>query len=173
MVRVVWPSTDDSDIETYREIVLLERVLSNRLLDRVREVEGATYSPSADVYSASAFPDYGYLGVTLDLLPEDTTRFFSIVDEIAAGLTAEPVSQDELDRARVPLLESLSESDESNAYWLGLISRAQGRLELIDRHRTREVGYETITRDELLETARSVFEADQAYRLVILPEPAK
>ena len=173
VVRVAWPTTDDSDVKTYREIALLERVLSNRLIDRVREAEGATYSPSASVYFASAFPGYGNLTVTLDLTPEDTERFFAIVDEIAESLMRQPVSEDELDRARVPLLEDIKTSDESNPYWLDLVSRSQGRPEVLERHRSRAAGYDAVTQNDLLRVAREVFQADRAYRLVVLPEPSE
>ena len=170
MISVAWPTTDDSDLEIYRQLLLLERVLSNRLLERVREAEGATYSPSANAYFATAFPEYGYINVTLDLLPADTERYFAIVDEIADSLSGEAVSQDELDRALEPLLQSLDEADESNPYWLSLVSRSQFRPEVISRYETRRAGFEAITPDQLLDAAQTYLSAETANRMLILPE---
>src|SRR5262249_57048994 len=105
MALTYWPTTDDSNPRTQRTLELLRAVLQLKLIERVRESEGATYSPSAQAFFSHANPGYGYLGVSLDLVPENVNRFFGIVDQIAASIAAGNISADELERARRPILD--------------------------------------------------------------------
>src|SRR5262249_22151434 len=82
---VYWPAVDDHDVKKVRTLELLRSILQLKLIDRVREAEGATYSPSAQGFFSRVNPGYGYLGVSLDLVPGDVDRFFGIVDQIAAS----------------------------------------------------------------------------------------
>ena len=172
MMFTAWPTIDDSDVDAVRALALLRRVLSLKLIDQVREAEGATYSPSAVSAHSSVHPGYGYIGVSLDLVPDDVDRFFSIVDDIAAELAAGDISADEFERARAPLMESLEEQLQSNSYWLGLASRAQSDPERIARHFSRRAGYAALTVQDVSAVAAQYLTPENAFRLAILPETA-
>ena len=62
--------------------------------------------------------------------------------EIADDLAKNGVTDDELNRARLPLLTAQSESLRSNGYWLGsVLARAQERPEMLDWARNTHSGY--------------------------------
>jgi zinc protease len=173
MALTFWPTTDDSDVKAMRTLELLRAVMSLKLIDRVRESEGATYSPAAQAYFAHANPGYGYLGVSLDLVPEDVNRFFGIVDQIAASLAAGDISADELERARRPILDEFRNAQEDNLYWLSLVATAQSDPAGLARHRSAVADFSAVAVSDLRAAARRYLAADRAYRIAILPSPAQ
>ena len=169
-VQVYWPAPDGTDIMRSRRIGVLERVFSNRLIDIIREEDGASYSPSAFRYTPETYPGYGYIGVSLDLKPDDVGPMFKRLDEIAADFAAGNISQDDFDRAMKPLLEGIEESEESNAYWGGVISQAQTDEQDLDNARTRKDVYSAMTLEDIKPLAKDIFVKSKAYRVQILPE---
>jgi zinc protease len=171
LALVYWPATDDSDRTVTRAITLAKEVLQLKLTERVREAEGATYSPSAFASFSGVSPDFGYVGASLDIEPALVEGYFDTVDELVAAMAAGEVSEDELTRARTPILADIRESLESNGYWLNLITTAQSAPRYLEDHRTREAGYAGITREDVVAAARRYLRPERAVRIAIVPEP--
>ena len=136
----------------------------------MREEEGASYSPSAFNFNPRTYPDYGYVGVSLELNPEDIDRISAKVDEIAKEFKAGGFDEDLFERAIKPALESIETSLENNGYWMGVISEAQTDPERVERHRTRSQTYQNMTVEDLKPLANQIFDPKKAYRVQILPE---
>ncbi len=170
LLRTYWPAPDGRDAETSREISMLSSLFRLRLTEVLREEEGASYSPSAFAHTSRTFPDYGYLGVSLEVSPEDIDRVSAKVDEIAAEFRAGQISDDLYERAIKPVLESIETSLESNGYWMSVISEAQTDKERLARHRSRTKAYQNMTVEDLQDRAKTVFDPDSAYRVQVLPE---
>lgn len=168
-ILTYWPATDDSDIRRARTLQMLRAVLQWKVLNRVREADGASYSPSAQAFLSHVNPGYGFLGVSIDLAPADVERYFGVIDEIAAELAAGAISADELERARRPIIEDFSRTLEDNNYWLGIVSRAQSDPDLLARHRSTVADYEAVTIADLTAAARTYLAPRRAYRIAILP----
>ena len=94
-------------------------ILGSRLIDTVREKLGLTYSPQAEAVSSINLPGQGYIGAVIETPQANFTTFAKLLDEQIAALAAKPVTADELERAKKPLVESRTKDFETNAYWLG------------------------------------------------------
>jgi zinc protease len=104
---VAWPTVDSiGDRKPARTVNLLAKVLQLRVTDEIREKQGAAYSPGAAATSSVVFPDYGYVFIQVETPPEALPVFFQTADAIAAGLRDAPVTEDELNRARLSSIES-------------------------------------------------------------------
>jgi zinc protease len=171
LALVYWPGVDDRDIETLRALALAKDVLQLKLTERVREADGASYSPRAFAAFSGVSPGFGYVGVSLDVEPGLVEGYFATVDEIVAAIAAGEVSEDELVRAREPILADIEESLESNGYWVDLAATAQSKPRYLESHRTRAAGYAAVTREDVVDMARRFLRADAAFRVAILPEP--
>jgi zinc protease len=169
LALIYWPTVDDQDTKKVRTLELLRSVLQLKLIDRVREQESATYSPSAQATFSRVSPGYGYIGVSLDLVPGDVDRFFGIVDQIVAQMGSGGISDDELNRARLPILDEYPHRLEDNRYWMGLVSTAQSDPALLARHRTTVADYQAVTVADLRAAAALYLRANRAYRVAILP----
>lgn len=169
MAQVFWPTIDDGDARVMRTLELLRGILSLKLIERVRETDGATYSPSTEAFFAHANPSYGYINVSLDLLPEDVDRMFLVLDEIAADLANGKISEDELARARRPIVDQFRNDQENNAYWLSLVATAQSNPAALGQHRRTAADYQAVTVRDLAAAAQRYLRQDRAYRIAIYP----
>jgi len=170
LALIYWPSTDDSNQrETYRQR-LLRSILRLKLTDELREALGATYSPGANSLNSSVFPDYGYLSASSEVDPDNLDLVFDAIRTITTDMAAGNITEDELQRARQPILESIEESKEDNNAWLGFVSRAQTRPEYVERHRTVGDVYASITVDEIVETAATYLKPEAALEIRIISD---
>ncbi|MGI9535877.1 MAG: M16 family metallopeptidase, partial [Desulfocapsaceae bacterium] len=132
LVRYGWLTDDYHDIWRTRRLHVLAATLEERLRQKIREELGTSYSPSVYSVSSKIYPDYGaiYADVVVDRASVDTA--LAALDEIELSFTENPVDDDELVRARAPILTSLKDGLRTNGYWLhsvlSLSSRNQEQL---------------------------------------------
>jgi zinc protease len=169
---LAWPATGFFiDMRASRAAILAGEVLGNRLLDKVRIAQGQTYSPETNVNLSETFPDYGYILNLVEMPPAVIPGFFDTVAAIAADMAANPISADELARAKNPRLAGLRRSQLTNEYWLGDLDNSQGdprRLALI---RSTFPDYEAVTAADIQAAARRWFRPDRAWELEIRAKP--
>jgi zinc protease len=166
-----WPAVDDKDVQLARELTIAKEVLQLKLTDRIREKEGASYSPSAFANFSEVLPGYGYIGVAAEVEPQRLAGVFSDVDDIVAAMAAGDVTDDEIERARRPLLADIAHAYESNGYWLNLAATAQTKPQLLEEHRTQLEGFKAITRADVIAAAKRFLVKDHAFRVEITPDP--
>ncbi|PZT88463.1 MAG: peptidase M16 [Citromicrobium sp.] len=172
MVAVYWPTTDDDD---YTEEVtgrLLGQVLQIRLLEKLREELGATYSPNAGVSMSDVYEDFGYAQVRAIVAPETQAMVFETIDEIAAELAATPVDSDMVDRARNPMLEQLARARRENGFWISSLETAQSEPDRLDRIRRAEEVLRSVTPEQMRDFASKYLQAAEALRIAIVPRNA-
>ena len=169
LLRVYWPAPDGRDVKTARHMGMLAELFQLRLTEVMREEEGASYSPSAFNFSPRTYPDYGYMGASIELSPKDADRISQRVDAIAAEFKAGEFDEALFSRAITPARERIETSLENNSYWLNVIGRAQTDPERTERHRSRHQMYQNMTVDDLKPLAAQIFDPDKAYRVQILP----
>ena len=94
-------------------------ILSARLVDTVREKLGLTYSPQAEAVSSISLPGQGFIGAAIETPQANFETFRALLGGQIDALAAKPVTADELERAKKPLIESRTKDFETNAWWLG------------------------------------------------------
>jgi len=170
---VAWPTVDSiGDRKPSRIVNLLARVLQLRVTDELREKQGVAYSPGASATSSLVFPDYGYVFTQVETPPEALPGFFQSVDTIAAGLRDAPVTEDELNRARLSTIESIRRGQAGNGYWLNALKGAQTDPTQVAAIRTVISDLEAITPADLQQAARTYLEPDRAWRAQVTAETA-
>jgi zinc protease len=107
-----------------RGLEVLAAIFNDRLFDRLRAEQGASYGPVVDSHWPTAFDSGGYLLVGSLLAPKDIDRFYAIARDIAADLVANPVGADELARAAGPIREQVVRASTGNVYWMYLLKGA-------------------------------------------------
>ncbi len=121
VVVVAWPTSDFWDIGRTRRLHMLASVFDDRLRKVVREKLGATYSPEVYSSASRAFKGYGLLMVQMTVQPGREQLIIDEVLKIAADLRQGGVSQEELERAKAPMMTSLKDTVRSNDYWLSSV----------------------------------------------------
>ena len=173
MAMTYWQAGDGFDHVRDAQQDLLRAVLRLKLIDKLREELGATYSPGADNIASQIYPGYGYIYASSEVEPQDVPTVHAAIDEIAASIVAGGITEDELQRARQPILEGMEEAKEDNGAWIGLIDEAQSLPGDLDRWRTDEAVYSAVTVDDLTALAGEYLTPDNALRISIVSENAE
>ncbi len=167
MAMTYWKADDGFDHKSSATQDLLRAVMRLKLTDKLREELGATYSPRAGNTSSEVFPGYGYISASSEVEPTDVELVHAAIDEIASEMAKGSITEDELQRARKPILEGMEEAEEDNGSWIGLIDEAQSLPGDLDRWRKDEAVYQSVTVDELTAAAARYFTPENTLRISI------
>lgn len=169
IVRFDWPTRDDSDFTEELKLELLERIMRIELTDKLREELGQTYSPSVNATESDVSPGYGYftLAAPVDAAQVDAAREAML--ETVRKLAAAPVSDDELLRARQPMIEAYDNALKTNQGWMTLVERAQRRPDRVGRFVEGKQRLSALTAKDLQEVAARYLKPDERLEIVVLP----
>jgi len=171
VAAIAWPTQGFMrDMKVQRTVRVMAEILSQRLLDELRTREGITYTPGAASYASLVTPGFGFVYALAQVPPDKITNFYGAVASVEESLAATPITQDELERARGPRIQDIQRQQQTNEYWLGLLSGAQQEPRLLDVIRSTIPDLKAVTADEVQAAARDWLKNDKAYRLVIVPE---
>ena len=169
LIRLSWPTRDDSDLNETLRLELLGRVLQLELIDSLREELGQTYSPSVSATQSRIWRGYGQLALAAAV---DTAQVEPAREAMLAavrGLIEQPVEDDVLLRALQPMLLGYDNALKSNAGWMGLVDRAQTEPDRIERYLAGKAALAAITAEDLRATAARYLSPEQALEVLVLP----
>ena len=166
---VYWPAPDGTDTLLSRQSSMLANLFELRLTEVLREDEGATYSPNVTNSASRLYKGYGFIGAQLEVSPDRIDAIADRIREVAAQFRAGDIDPDVFERAIKPTLENLETSLESNGLWMGVLSRAQTDEGPVERFRTREETYQSMTLEDLKPVAEQVFMPKDSIEIQILP----
>ncbi len=170
---VAWPTGGGlANISEGRALEILAAVFRDRLFEKFRAEQAASYSPDMANNWPDDFASGGYLMAYSQVKPADVDRFFAFANEVAADLAANPVSADELQRAVEPVKQAVERASSGNAFWLTNLKGATydpARFSALGRLYT---DYSNVTPARLQELAKRYFIAEKSWKLVVSPTPA-
>ena len=153
-VRLYWPTDDALDVHRNRRLHLLSAILSDLLRVKVRQELGGSYSPQAENVGSDIFPGYGYMVASIDVAPASAEKISSLVVDLGDELAQKGVTDDQLERARQPVLTAVKESLRSNHYWISVLGEAQEKPQILDWTRTRLTDTSATTTPEISALAK-------------------
>jgi zinc protease len=172
VIVLYWPTSDGMDIHRTRRLTLLSEVLADRLRVKVREQLGSTYAPSVASEASMVFPGYGYMAARVDVDPAKANDIKNVVASVAGDLQLNGATQDEIDRAKNPILTSIRESERTNEYWMTVLGRAQEKPEVLDWARSRHADFASITVADVDALAKEYLASEKASIVIIRPADA-
>ncbi|MFC0633375.1 M16 family metallopeptidase [Brevundimonas balnearis] len=166
---IAWPTTDAiADATEARQIAVLAAILELRITDRIREELAIAYSPNAGSSSSDVYRGYGSIFASAQTTPENQSVFFTEMDAIAASLRDTPVDEDELTRARAPMIERLRRAQAGNEYWLSQLSDAAGDANAVADIVGHVADLEAVTAADIQALAQRYLVADRAWRASVV-----
>lgn len=168
---IAWPTAGGLDkITEGRELEILAAVFRDRLFEKFRSEQAASYSPDMANNWPEEFDTGGYLMAYSQVRPQDVDSFYKFADEVAKDLVANPVSADELQRAVEPIKQYVDRASSGNIFWQQQLEDAtydQRKFVALSHLYT---DYTGVTPAKLQELAKRYFVADKAWKLVIEPQ---
>lgn len=148
-------------------------VLEMRLLDRLREALGGTYSVSVSTAFSRRLRQEWQIAISYGSAPDNADPMFKAVEQELDSLRRVPPSAAEVERVREQQRRELEVAKKQNGYWVNLI---RGRVENGDpldgpiEDETRIAG---LTVDKLAAAAQRYLVETNRARFVLLPESSR
>ncbi len=170
-VVVTWPTGGgEVGLRESRQLDILAQLFSNRLLTAIREKLGASYAPQVSSNWPLDLPNGGTVTAMAQLQPENAPRFFTVVDQIAADLAAQPPGADELALVLEPMRQQLNRAATGTGFFMWQL---EGATQDPRRYR----GLTTVMTDSTETTGAAIQALAQkylvqakAYRIEVLPQ---
>jgi len=169
---IAWPTgVGLADVKQARQMEILAQIISDRLFEKLRAIDGAAYSPNARSNWPLAFEKgEGYLAVISQVKPERIAYFYALVREIAVDLAANPISDDELRRTLAPTSQLLARASTGNAFWMSLLEGGTQNPRYVEAATSIGRDLLTVSAEELRALAAKYLVDAKSYSVVVLPE---
>ena len=136
-----------------------------------RSEGGATYSPMETVDFSTFLPDYGFIGVAIEVAPDTIDEVQSKIQGIATDLATTPVPESEIKRIVAPKLEQYRRAvTTSVGYWMEMLGNAHDGGAGLEYIRTEGTDYATITPADIQAAAKKWLKPETAWKLKVVPE---
>lgn len=170
-VALAWPLPDVVGQEDDCRLRLLAAVLEDRIRVRLRQEMGKTYSPVVGLMAERALaPAMLYLRCRVETAPRQVGQVATAAKQVVAALAEAGFTDEELERARLPLIRAAEENAVSNKWWLTTLSEAQSKPQFVVGQADQKRILQAVTRAELESLARLLFAPDRLCELRVLPD---
>jgi zinc protease len=165
-----WSTLGGRDrIRDRRALALAANMFQVRLFDRLREEEGATYSPNAASLTSESFPNWGIFYTAAEIRPERAPTFFRVAREIIADLAARPALADEFTRARNPVITGIERRLATNGYWVEALENWVDHPEEIAQVRSYLADYRALTPEDVRRAVANYVVDQGDWSMLVLP----
>lgn len=151
------------------------KVLAQMLRDNAtrlfRSEGGATYSPMETVDFSTFLPDYGFIGVAIEVAPDTIDEVQAKIQAIATDLATRPMPDSEIQRITAPKIEQYRRAFTSSVgYWMELLGNAHENGLGLQYIRSEGSDYASITPVEIQAAAAKWLKPETAWKLKVVPE---
>jgi zinc protease len=168
---IAWPTGGGiSGFTEGRQLETLAAIFRDRLFEKFRAEQAASYSPDMAANWPLNFNSGGYLMAYTQVNPTNVDRFFAFADTVAADLIANPVSADELQRAVEPIKQAIERAASGNTFWLNQMKGASYNPERFVILGRLYSDFSDVTPAILQALAQRYFIKDKAWKLVVTPQ---
>lgn len=166
---VIWNTSVGEDMKKMRTATILSAVLDDVLRKDVREGEGNVYSPFAYYRNFSYLNFMGFTSATSFVEPKYNKQLLKTLVECGEKLVGN-VSEDEFERAKIPIIKSLKTAERNNRYWLfNVMANSQAYPILIEMAQNRIEFYNAVSVDDVRKMAKEIF-SEKPITLTVSPE---
>lgn len=169
---VLYLGTDDNhDAQQNAELNLLSEIIQLKVTKGVRENLGAAYSPGVFAEQSQLFTGFGMLGMYSTTTPDQVAAVVEVYKDIIAQVQSSGgITEDELIRARKPLVERLLQAQKSNWLWLSLASTAASNPQRISRFTHKIDLLQGVSLKMLRSRAQKVLDINGAIIFEVMPQ---
>jgi zinc protease len=170
---IAWPTGAGfyRDPKAARAGLVLADMLRDEATRQLRTGSGATYSPITLSEFSFELPDYGYIGVEVEVPPAKLDAVLAQIEGIAADLAAYPMAASEVTRITGPRIEQAKRDQAASAgYWMEHLAKAMRDREKLDVVRSEIADYQSLTPADIQAAAKRWLKPDTVWKLKVMPE---
>ena len=167
---IAWPTGGGVEgIRDSRRLDVLAQVFSDRLFEKLRQADGASYSPNVQSQWPVGLAGGGKMIAIGQVAPANVDLFFRTARGIAADLVAHPLQGDELKRIMLPMAQVLERASTGNQFWMQLMAGSTYDPRRIDATRSLRADFVSITPGELQATAAKYLRPERDWTMAVVP----
>ncbi|PHQ82819.1 MAG: hypothetical protein COB69_00565 [Phycisphaera sp.] len=162
---------DQSNIRDVRLINMATKILSTRMVKRIREELQLVYSISTVSQPSTAYPGMGLIFAAGPCKPGNEGKLASEIQSMFAEFAEFGPSGEEVETARGQLFNTLDEQLKEPSYWSGTLDDMTYRGTSLDDVAAIEEDYATFTTDEIREAFDRYYGPENKVSVTVAPEP--
>lgn len=166
----IWPTDDGWDREQYNRLRVLASVFTDYVSDSLREAMGKAYSPYTSSNASLAYNHYGYFMTLAFINPSETEQAQRVFMDIAQKIVQNGITDDEFERAIMPLRKIIDVKLRQISFWLNLINNSQEYPVFLDWIRVFKKSFETMTKEDVQAVANKFLNPQKVVMVQIVPE---
>lgn len=171
LIEVVWPTESIWNVDHVRKINILKAALANRLLFKIRQEMGDTYSPQVACKYSDTFTNRGSITAYLVVDPDKADNLANQIVSIAQEIANNGITADELSRAVNPFVTAFRDSLKTNGYWMHIIANAQEYPQKLTWPVNSIEAYKLISCEDVQAMAKLYLIKKNALQVIIKPQP--
>jgi len=169
---IAWPTGGGvAGIAESRRLEVLSQIFSDRLFERFRQEQGASYSPYVTASWPVGMDTGGYFVALSQIEPEKVAAFYKMAQETAADLVKSPVTADELERAVGPMRQYVARASSGNTFWIEQLGGVSTDPRLATAVLAAQDDLSAITAPILQAVAAKYLVPGKSFSLTVLPKP--
>ncbi len=161
---------DQAELEEARAMLLASRVLSTRMIEKVREDKALAYAPQAQFSPGRELPGFGTFVLITQTSPAKVSTLQGVVEELYSDFASKGPTDEELSVAKKQIATNLDEQMREPSFWSRTLSGLEYRGRTLD-----DVTGDSAAIDALTPTrVREIFAKhyQPASRMTVWVEPA-
>ncbi len=169
-VHAGFVGAEQRDVRDTRLLSLASRILSERMIKRIREEEGIVYGIRCSSRPSEAIPGTGTFSAGSTTDPEDAEKLADMVIEMLEDFATNGPTADEVVVAKKQIATDLEQRMKEPRYWLGQISDMHYRGRTLAQLKEVPDVYQTFTASDLQNVAKKYMTKENRFRFVTMPK---
>ncbi|MCH8970344.1 MAG: insulinase family protein [Planctomycetes bacterium] len=169
-VRAGFVGAEQSNVRDTRMLSLATRILSERMIKRIREEESIVYGIRCSSRPAVAIPGTGTIAAGTTTKPENAEKLADLIIEMLEDFAANGPSAEEVTVAKKQIANNFEQRMKEPRFWLGQIEDMNYRGRTLAQLKEIPAVYQTFTAAELQAVAQKYMTKDRLFRFVAMPK---
>ncbi len=170
---IAWPTNLGfyTDPRAARAGMVLADMLRDEATRQLRTGNGSTYSPIVIDEFSYELPEYGYIGMQVELPPDKLDGVLAQIEGIAADIANNQIPVSEVARITGPRIEQARREQVAAAgYWIAFLAGTMKDPKKLDPLRSELADYQSLTPADIQAAAKRWLKAETAWKLKVVPE---
>jgi len=169
----IWPIEDKLSFEEEVNLSVLKKILEVRIRNEVREDLGLAYAPQSEYRKYPEYKEFALIQAMVDCSPDNAQAIAYMIEQIAATLAENGVSQDEFEGALEPYVGHVRQALVTNEFLLNaVLLRAQEKPASVEKAVALKAGLDNvINREEVERLGAKYLAVGNTRTVAIVPKP--
>lgn len=150
---------------------MASRVLSTRIMKKIREEEQLSYSPGARLQPGEAYPGFGAMMLFSPTEPGKVDRLIEASTEIFVKFASEGPTTEEMDVAKKQMANQLDETMKQPEFWLQRTGTMNYRNVKLDDVVSANEFYQKLTPADVKNVFAKFYKPENVMQVIVKPAP--